>query len=142
MRRFLVCSVIGMAVSLVGCQEQKTTTSGPGGVNPRTGQAEPKKLTMNTAKEQTIKRGDTDNVKVTVRRENFDDPVRVHIDNLPKGVEVLNAEDAVIPGGADSTTLTLKADPATPVGDHPVQISADAPGLDMNTQTMTLHVKE
>ena len=142
MRRFLACSVASLVVSLVGCQEQKSTTSGPAGVNPRTGQAEAKKLTLTTAREQTLKRGDTDNVKVSIRRENFNAPVRVHIDNLPNGVQILNAEDAVIPADADSTTLTLEADPAAPVGDHPLQISADASGLDINTQTVTLHVKE
>jgi hypothetical protein len=59
MRRFLACSVVSLVVSLVGCQAQKSTTFGPGGVNPRTGQAEAKKMTLTTAKEQTLKRGDT-----------------------------------------------------------------------------------
>jgi hypothetical protein len=81
-------------------------------------------------------------VKVSIRRENFNAPVRVHIDNLPNDVQILNAEDAVIPADADSTTLTLEADPAAPVGHHPLQISADAPGLDITTQAVTLHVKE
>ena len=141
MKRFLACSIVGLALVVVGCQEQKTTTQGPGGVNPRTGQEEAKKLTMSTAKEQTIKRGDTDKVKVSISRDNFKDPVRLRVDKLPKGVALVNPEDAVIPADSNSTTLTLKADQQAEPGDHPVQITAEAPGIERNTQTVNLHVK-
>src|SRR5215467_11103675 len=119
-----------------GC-ENKTTTSGPAEAkNGKTeGATKVKKLTLIAAKNQTIKRGDTDKVLVTVTRDNFDDAVTVRLNDLPKGVELVGDNEAVIPRGSNSVTLELKASDDAEVGEHDVTIAADAPGISENTQT-------
>lgn len=122
-----------------GCQ--KTTSTGVGENKPG-GEKTVKKLTLIAAKSQTIKRGDTDKVMITITRDHFDDPVTVRLNDLPKGIEVVGEQSAVIPKGSNSVTLELKATDDAEVGEHDVTIAADAPGLDENTQTFKLTVKD
>ena len=128
-----------LLIVAAGCQ--KTTSTGPGEVK-NDGTTKVKKLTVVAAKSQTIKRGDTDKVLVTVNRDNFDDAVTVRLNDLPNGVELVGENEAVIPRGSNSVTLELKASDDAEVGDHNVTIAADAPGLSENTQTFKLTVKD
>jgi hypothetical protein len=132
----------GLALLLiVGAGCQKTTSTGPGEVKSN-GTTTVKRLTLIAAKNQTIKRGDTDKVLVTVTRDNFDDAVTVRLNDLPKGVELVGDNEAVIPRGSNSVTLELKASDDAEVGEHDVTIAADAPGISENTQTFKLMVKD
>jgi uncharacterized membrane protein len=121
-----------------GC-EQTTTTGPQGGTTART--ASPKRLTLTAAKDQTIRRGDTDKILVAINRDNFNDPVTVRVTGLPKGISVLEGNDAVIPGGSNSATVTLKAAADADLGEHNVTLSAEAAGLEKNSQVFRLTVK-
>lgn len=125
------------AVLIVGCNN--TTTSTAPKVTTR-GDTVTKKLSLTAAKDQTIARGATDKVTITVTRDNFDEPVTVSLSGLPTGVEVVEKE-STIRSGSNTMTLTLKAAADAAVGEHAVTISADAVGMPKNTQTFKLTVK-
>jgi hypothetical protein len=149
MRRAIGASAL-VALLAIGCQQ--STSTGP--ATPPTGTAQRptttspavnssavKKLTVTAAKDQSIDQGESDKVLVTINRDNFDDPVTIRLNDLPVGVECTN-NSVVIPAGSNSATLTLKAAADAPVGEHNVTIAAEAPGLDLNTQTFVLKVKK
>jgi hypothetical protein len=137
MRHWIMLGTLGLAVTLTaGCQ--KSTSTGPGGTT-RSGQPAAKKLTVMAAKDHTVKRGDTE--KITINRDNFNDPVTIQLSGLPKGVELVDKE-AVIASGNSSATITLKAAPDAEMGEHQVTIAAEVPGMEKNTQTFKLTVKD
>src|SRR5262245_58846004 len=122
-------ALVGLALVFVaGCQQSSTTQTGA------------KQLTVTTAQDQTIKQGDTDKVKVSIDRKNFEDPVTVTL-KLPPGIETAQ-NDVVIPANATSTTFELKAKPDAPLGEHNVEIDAKAPGVTENSQSFKLTVKD
>jgi len=132
-------SAIGLAlVVAVGC-EQSNTTKGPASATSPSSSA--KKLTVTAATQQTIKRGDTDDFVVKINRDNFNDPVTIRLNDLPKGVECTETE-AVIPSGSTSFTFKLKADETAEIGEHQVKVDAQAPGLAENVQTVKLTIKD
>lgn len=100
-----------------------------------------KKLSLMAMKSQTLKQGDTDKVMVTINRDHFDDAVTVGIENLPKGISLVDGNHSIA-SGDNTTTLTLRAAPDAQLGDHSVTLFAQAPGIDRNTQMFTLTVKE
>jgi len=124
----------------VGCNNTTTSTVGTR-VSTRTGETVVKKLSLTAAKDQTITRGSTDKVDVSISRSNFDEPVTIAIANLPNGVEVAEKE-MTIPNGATKLTLTLKAAADAALGEHMVNITASAPGLEKTTQAFKLTVKQ
>jgi hypothetical protein len=128
---------LAMTAVLLGCN--KTTTTGTG-MSTRTGERVTKKLTVMAANDQTVARGATDKVTVTVNRDNFNDPVTVTLSGLPKGVTV-SEKDLVIPASGNTVTATLVADKEAAVGDHNVTITAKAEGVEENKQTFKLTVK-
>jgi uncharacterized membrane protein len=134
----------------IGCS--KTTTTGPadtaprGGYNnaaPRSGEgnAAVKKLTVTAANEQTINRGSTDKVLITINRDNFNDPVTISFSNLPQGIQVEGDKEMVIATGSNTLTVTLKADANATPGDYNVTINAKAPGLETNAHQFKLTIK-
>lgn len=136
MKNRFVQAALGFALVIaVGCNQSTTTTGPKGNV------AGAKRLTLTAAKEQTIKRGDTDKVKVSISRDNFSEPVTIKITGLPKGVTVVGPADPVIVAADSSTTLTLQAAADADVGEHAVTLSAEAAGVDKNTQAFRLTVK-
>ncbi len=74
-------------------------------------------------------------------RENFNAPVTIRVLALPKGVES-RAMEIVIPAGQTSAKLRLTADENAELGEHEVEIDAQAPGLDDNIHTVKLTVRE
>src|SRR2546423_1708001 len=84
--------------ALVGCE--KTTVEGPAG----------KKLTLTKPSDQTLKRGETNAVKVSISRSNFRDPVQVKFEGLPNGVTVQDM-DKKINAEESSANFTLRAEP-------------------------------
>lgn len=138
MKRTTFISVIGLALAAFGCQE--TTSTGPATKTNASGNPEVKKLSLEAATSQTIKQGATDDLSIKIKRDNFDDPVTIRLNDLPEGVEVVGKE-AVIPSGQNSIKVQLKAAPDAAVGEHKIKIDAQAPGLANNEQTLTLTVK-
>jgi len=132
---FLLLSVM---ILTVGCNNTTSTVGTK--VSTRTGETEVKKLSLTAAKEQTLARGATDKVSITISRTNFNDPVTVAVTNLPAGVEVVE-KDMTIPRDTTLLTLTLKAAADAAVGDHNVTITASAPGMEKTTQSFKLTVK-
>jgi uncharacterized membrane protein len=132
----LLMSVLSLAV---GCNN--TTTSSVGTkTSTRTGEPVVKKLTLTAAKDQTINRGATEKVGISISRSNFDDPVMISVSDLPKGIEVVE-KDLLMATGSTSITITLKAAADAAPGEHNVTLSASAPGMDATTQTFKLTVK-
>ncbi len=82
---------------------ERTDTDKPSNVN-----KDEKKLTLLPVSPAELKRGMTLDVKVTVKREKFNEPVRIAFDNLPKGVTV-ETKELTIARDADSATFQLKA---------------------------------
>jgi hypothetical protein len=132
---FLTLALIGFTI---GCGNT-TTTSGTT-ISTRTGETVTKKLSVTAAKEQTISRGSTDKVTVSVNRDNFNDPVVISFTGLPAGVEVVE-KDMTIASSASSITLTLKASAEAALGEHNVTINAEAGNLPKNTQAFKLTIK-
>jgi len=102
-------------VLMVGCQ--RTTVEGPGG----------KKLTLTKPSDQTLKRGDMHQVKVSISRTGFTDEVGVQLENLPAGVVVEN-KDHKIGSNESSATFNVKAeDNAGLVANQEVRVTVTGP---------------
>jgi hypothetical protein len=132
MKRFVLWSVIPAAFLLVlaGCQQ--STVEGP----------DKKKLTLKKPMDVTIKRGDTNQVTVSIDRGNFRDPVSVSFDNLPKGVTVQD-KDTKINSGDSSAKFTLKAaDDAELVTNHETKATVTGPDGIKVTEPFKVTVKD
>jgi uncharacterized protein YfaS (alpha-2-macroglobulin family) len=113
-KRFLVC--LAFAAALGACKS--TTTHG------NAGQA----LTLVKPVDQTIQRGETNKVSVYVRREKFDSPVELKVDDLPAGLEVVE-KSLRVEAGNNLAEFTLYARPdADLVTGHAVRVTAMADG--------------
>src|SRR5262245_45222054 len=134
-----ICALSIALLLATGCENQ-TTTTGPAPAT-TSGKTKVKKLTLKAAGQQTIKQGDTDEVAIKIDRDNFDDAVTLHLNDLPKGI-TSQEQELVIPTGSSSTKFTLKAAPDAAVGEHDVKIDAKAPGVDENVQIFKLTVKQ
>ena len=122
MKRAL-CAAAGLALLvLTGCQQGSSTA--PSTDPSRPGAA--RKLTITSPGEQKITQDGTDELTVSIRRDNFTGPVDIELRDLPKGVTVVS-KDLTIPGDKNSLTVALKAalDTAT-LDDHPVTVVAKA----------------
>jgi hypothetical protein len=90
----------------VGCQKS-VTTEGAGG----------KKLSVTKPNHVTIKQGSTEQIKVSITREKFSDPVQIKVDKLPQGISVVEKR-IEIPANETTGTVTLKADENAPIADN------------------------
>jgi hypothetical protein len=126
----LTAAAAALLVFIGGCQ--KTTVEGPSG----------KKLTLVKPADQTVKRGETNEVLVVVTRDNFRDPVEVKFENLPAGVQVLDAANKI--ATEDKTAkYTLKAEPnAALVDNHEVKVTVIGPDGMKATESFRLSVKD
>lgn len=100
-----------------------------------------KKLTLMKPMDEMIQRGDRGEVMLTVDREQFDEEIEVEVDDLPKGIEVLNPT-LVIPRGQSTFTLLLEAkSDADLVDEHVVRVKVLGPDdLDV-VQTFDITVR-
>jgi len=113
-----------------GCKQ--TAVEGPSG----------KKLTLMKPADQTIKRGETNQVKVSINRDNFRDTVSITFDDLPNGVQVQD-KDKKIAAEESSGVFTLVADPkADLVTNHNAKVTAMGPDGMKVTETFKVTVKE
>jgi hypothetical protein len=107
---------VAAAVALAACSS--TTARNPD----RPGEA----LTLVKPADQSLRRGETNKVSVFVSREAFDAPVDLKVDNLPKGLEVVETKPRV-EAGSTQTEITLYAHPdADLVTGHAVRVTAVA----------------
>lgn len=96
MKRLMTCALL--ASVLAACAS--TTSTGPAGET----------LTLVRPADQTVRRGETNKVSVYVRRGNFDAPVELSFDGLPRGVEVVERAPR-IQAGVALAEVTLYAKP-------------------------------
>ena len=117
----LTVIVLGSSVVLAGCENHHETTSSP---------SKQRKLTLNKPDNLTIKQGATAPLKIAISRTGFNDPVLVHFEGLPAGVEVVE-KDMEIAKDKTSTTFNFTArDDAQVVSNLPVIVTATGGGLD------------
>jgi len=113
-----------------GCKQ--TAVEGPSG----------KKLTLMKPADQSIKRGETNQVKVSINRDNFRDAVSIMFEDLPNGVQVQDKDKKIAPEET-SATFTLVADPkADLVTNHNVKVTASATDGMKVTEVFKVTVKE
>jgi len=127
---------LSLAFLAAGCSDSsgrvagvdKTTVRGPSG----------QKLTLVKPAGVTIQRGDAETVTIQLRRENLHEDVRVTIDDLPKGVEAVDAPRST---NGDSINLVLRAsDQADLVKNHQAQVTAEGPHGMRATEPIEINV--
>ena len=127
LRKIPICFV-SVCFLAAGCE--KTTVEGPAG----------KKLTLVKPMDSKIVRGSTEKVSIVVTRQNFDAPVMVRFENLPKGVK--GAEGAnEIEGNERTFVLTASAD-ADLVKDHTAMVTVSGPDGMSATEQFKITVQE
>jgi hypothetical protein len=118
--RSVLCIVLPLAL-VVGCE--KSTVEGPGA----------RKITLVKPADQSVQRGSTEKVAIVVARSNFDGPVTIAFDNLPKGVSVAD-DGGKLEGNERTFVLTASAD-ADLVDRHAVSVTARGPdGMSVTEQ--------
>jgi hypothetical protein len=132
MKRFLSHAGLAAAIlgSLLGCSS--TSASGTNG----------KKLTLVKPVNQTVKRGDTNKVAITVVRENIDSDVSVRFDNLPKGVKVIETDKKVKDDEFLVNYTLFAANDAGLVSGQVVKVTAEGPDGLAATESFEVTVKE
>jgi hypothetical protein len=115
------------AFGLCGCSSDETSTG--------------KKLSLLQPTSQTLKRGETNKIAITVTRRGFDGDVGIEFVDLPAGVKVV--EEGRIPKDDNLRNFTLHADnDAALVANHHAKVKAKGPeGLE-TSQTFEITVKE
>jgi hypothetical protein len=120
-------------VSTVGCSgDSGKPAQGEGG----------KKLTVDAEESITLKQGETAKTTVSVKREKFEDEVKLTFD-LPEGVTVEDKDPRIEKNGKE-VTVTLKADAKAKVQDgYKATVTGEAAGLkDKAVDQFKVSVKE
>jgi len=116
------------ALVFTGCNTQTTTSKGAGG----------KELKLSTPQSVTVEQDGSAELKVTITRTAFDEPVAIKFTKRPDGVTI---EDASIDKGVKEKTFTVKAANTAKVGKY--TITAEATHADMKDHhEITIEVKE
>jgi hypothetical protein len=124
-----LAAALALLVSALGCEQ--TSVEGTGG----------KKLTLLAPASQTLKRGETNQIAITVTRSNFADSVSVKFSNLPKGTSVV--EDKKIDADKNIGTYTLHSNPdADLVTNHVAKVTVEGPGGMTATESFQITVKD
>jgi hypothetical protein len=125
----LFCAVAIALLAVAGCTKSSTGTSGN------------MKLTLFKPEDLTIRRGETMKVMVKIERTGFTQPVTVHFENFPAGVQ-LESEMSVGAGQSSVICSVHAAQDAALASGKEVRITAGGPpGLTTN-ENLTLTVKE
>ena len=112
-----VAAVAALMVTATGCPKKTEPTPGKGG----------EKVTVSAPSNTDIKRSGTVDVKVSIKREKFSDPVAIKFEDLPTGVTV-ETKDMTIAKDVDSGTFQLKASDTAELVTKEVTVSASGPG--------------
>jgi hypothetical protein len=116
------------ALVFAGCNSQTSSSKGKDG----------KELKLTTQKTLAVEQDGTVEVKITIDRKGFDDPVVVKFDKRPEGVTI---EDGSLDKGVKERAFTLKAAPTAKAGKYTVTV--DATHGDMKDHhEIALEVKE
>jgi ABC-type Fe3+-hydroxamate transport system substrate-binding protein len=138
--KHLSCLVIGAALLAAGCQQGSSTAPSTNPNRP----GDTRKLTVTSPGDQTVTQDRTDEMTISINRDNFSGPVAIELRNLPAGVELVT-KDLTIPADKSSITVTIRANPtAAPADDHVVTVVAKAKeqaDLPEATTTFKLDVK-
>jgi hypothetical protein len=133
MSKLMTLTIVGLVglTLTVGCRKT-TTVEGTGG----------KKLSVTKPSSLTIKQGATEQVKITISRTNFTDPVDVKFEKLPPGVTVVEKTTQIVPSDT-SATFTFKADDTAPVvTNHDATVSVTGPGDLKSTETFPITINK
>jgi len=116
MKRLALIAVVALVAGIAGCG-QTTDNKGKDSNKPKDSSKgtdpQGKALSVTGPGDTSIKQGGTADVKVSIKRTGFTDPVKVTF-TLPEGV-TLESKDTTIPKDATSGTFTLKAADNAPV---------------------------
>ncbi|MFO0982890.1 MAG: hypothetical protein U1E76_14360 [Planctomycetota bacterium] len=130
MERFSLVMVL--AVLMIGAAGCEKSTVGARG----------KRLTLMKPADQTIKQGETNSVMITIRRDDFRDPVTIRFADLPAGVQVQD-ESREIAAEDKTATFTLRAAPdAALTKEHLVRVTASGPDGLETEESFKLTVKD
>jgi hypothetical protein len=89
----------------------------------------PKRLTLVKPSDRSFKPGGANEVRIVIDRVNFNEPVKVRLDNLPDGVRAKEKE-IVLGADSESAAFSLVADAeAKNVKGHSVTVVASAQSL-------------
>jgi ABC-type oligopeptide transport system substrate-binding subunit len=129
-----------VALALVAVSATAMLAAGCGGQK-SSAQVGDKKLTITGPRDTSVTQGDLVEIKVSISRENFNDPVEITFDSLPEGVS-LQEESRTIAKDQNSTTFNLKADAkAATVKEDVVKVSASGGGVTAGPVEFKLDVK-
>jgi hypothetical protein len=132
MRVLMTLSSFVLVLGLVGCGETVTTQ------NKDTN----RKLSLTVPNDVSIDQGNSETVKVSIDRDNFNEAVTVEFENLPAGVKLIE-KDRTIPAGKESAQFTLQvARDAQPVENHPVRVKASGGGLNTEPAQFMLEIEK
>jgi hypothetical protein len=137
----LTMAAVAALALVVGCNKTTTVVSDKGG-KPDTAGNTTRTLTVTEDQSVSITKGQTAQVKVSIKRENFTDPVTVKLENLPTGVKVVDEAALKIPSDKTDTSITLKAeDNAAVVSDQKAMMVVTGPGDLKSTGSLKVTVK-
>jgi hypothetical protein len=126
--RAYIAMVVPVLLVFSGCE--KSTVEGTGG----------KELTLTKPSSVSVQRGETDKVNISISRKNFTGPVRIKFNNLPAGMEVVDANREI--GGDDATFVLQASDKADLVENHNATVTVEGPEGMRATQPLVITVKE
>ncbi len=128
MLKKMSCLIVIPALFLFGCE--KSTVEGPGA----------KKITLVKPADQSVKRGSTEKVAIVVTRSNFEGPVTIAFENLPKGVHIVD-DGGKLEGNERTFVLTAAPD-ADLVEKHSANVVAKGPDGMAVTEQFRITVQE
>jgi|SoiMethySBSTD1v2_1073268.scaffolds.fasta_scaffold383422_2 hypothetical protein len=130
MNKRTTCAILGALFALAGCHSTSVQDQ------------QGNKLTLLKPADQTLRRGDTNQVTVAINRGGFTSPVPIDFAGLPAGVRVVEA-DRKIQSGESSASFTLQADNnAALVEKQRVVVTAYTPGGAETREEFRVTVKE
>lgn len=106
----LVCLVTGL-----GCKSTSTSSTAE------------RRITMGKPSNQKLKRGETNQVEITIWKENINADVYVRFENLPQGVRVIENDNNSSDNRCVSNYRLIATKDALLVNDQVVRVTADGP---------------
>jgi hypothetical protein len=136
--RMLYTAALSIGILMpIGCEKASSTAPSTNPGRPQ----DVRKLEIMLSPDHTITQDSTDNIMVTVNRDNFKDEVKFDVRDLPTGVSLITA-DPTVAADKNSITLQLKATAdAKTVKDHPFKLVAKAKDIPEVVKDVKLTVK-
>jgi hypothetical protein len=136
--RMLYTAALSIGILMpIGCEKASSTAPSTNPGRPQ----DVRKLEIMLSPDHTITQDSTDNIMVTVNRDNFKDEVKFDVRDLPTGVSLITA-DPTVAADKNSITLQLKATAdAKTVKDHPFKVVAKAKDIPEVVKDVKLTVK-